>query len=107
MRRMKAQSNEKPQIPEWIIVDLKRSGLAPDDIDVEPLHSKNQLESLLGYSMFNGKSILEVGGYFIPYPNAPDYCRLKLKEPIGKAKYLWPVRNLASGITPTSPKVSP
>jgi hypothetical protein len=40
--------------------------------------------------MYKNTSILDIGGYFIPYPLQEGYFRLKLRYPIGDAKYLSP-----------------
>jgi len=91
----------KQQIPEWIGNDLKKSGLKPEDFAIEPLQSKEELIDRLGFAHIDGNSILRIGGYWIPYPNAPDYHRLKLKHPIetdnGKVKYLSPKKEMGFG----------
>ena len=53
----------------WIMHDLDKSGLTPDEFRIIPLTSNDQLTKYLGYTSFQGKSILELGGYFIDYPN--------------------------------------
>ena len=74
---------------QWITDDLARSGLTPDDFPVTPLKSEGELTRRLGFSKMGDTSILDVGGYWIQYPNT-EFYRLKLKEPIGDAKYLSP-----------------
>jgi len=52
--------------------------------------SEVQLQKYLGRKHFNGESLIDVGGYFIEFPNCSNYQRLKLKTPIGKVKYIAP-----------------
>jgi len=88
---------ENPQkqkrIDLWILEDLKKSGLDIENFPVEPLKSESELKERLGFTSIEDKAgnwvnIIEIGGYWIPYPNVPDYYRLKLKNKIGDAKYL-------------------
>jgi len=74
----------------WINQDLQKSGLTAADIKIIPLASEVQLQSLLGRTRFNGKSLLKIGGYFIKYPNCNNFHRFKLKTPIIKTKYISP-----------------
>jgi len=74
----------------WIKEDLAKSGLTNDEIQIRPLLSEVQLQKYLGRKHFNGKSLIDVGGYFIEFPNCSNYQRLKLKTPIGKVKYIAP-----------------
>jgi len=82
----------KSEFEKWILDDLQKSGLTTDDIDIIPLTSEDQLKKNLGITHFKGKSLLDVGGYFIKFPNHKDYYRLKLKTPIGKVKYIAPLK---------------
>ncbi|MCH7535648.1 MAG: DUF3854 domain-containing protein, partial [Bacteroidetes bacterium] len=90
----------------WIIEDLKKSGLNPDNILIEPLTSEAELRERLGFTKIkdnlgNSIEIMDVGGYWISYPNARGYYRLKLKHPIqthdGKVKYLSPKKEMGFG----------
>lgn len=54
------------------------------------MKSEEQLQKILGFTAIGNTSILGIGGYFIPYPLQQGYLRLKLKSPIGDAKYLSP-----------------
>lgn len=76
----------------WIISDLTKSGLTPEDFRVEPLRSEAELRERLGFTQVGDVRLLDVGGYWLPYPNAPDFYRLKLREPIkmdsGTMRYL-------------------
>jgi len=74
----------------WIKEDLAKSGLINDEIQIRPLLSEVQLQEYLGRKHFNGESLIDVGGYFIEFPNCSNYQRLKLKTPIGKVKYIAP-----------------
>jgi len=75
---------------DWIKEDLARSGLDMNTFPIIPLKSEEQLKKILGFSTIGNQSILAVGGYFIPYPLQNGYYRLKLRNPIGDAKYLSP-----------------
>jgi hypothetical protein len=77
-------------IDDWIKRDLEKSGLNIADFPVIPLRSKEQLQKILGFKTIGNTSILGIGGYFIPYPLQKEYFRLKLRYPIGDAKYLSP-----------------
>ena len=78
----------------WILEDLSRSGLTVEHFTMEPLESEDELRDRLGLAQIAGTQIINVGGYWLRYPNAPDYYRLKLREPIktdsGTVKYLSP-----------------
>ena len=74
----------------WILEDLKKSGLTPEDFPVIPLENERQLYNILGFTMIGNTRILDVGGYFIPYPNVKNYYRFKLRYPIEGTKYLAP-----------------
>lgn len=76
------------RIDKWIVDDLAKSGLTTDDIKIIPLTCENQSKNMLGRTHFDGKSLLEIGGYFIPYPNHTDFYRFKIKTPIDKTKYI-------------------
>lgn len=82
--------NTKRIINDWIRKDLEKSGLDIDDFPVVPLKNEEQLEKILGFTAIGNTSILNVGGYFIPYPLQEGYFRLKLRHPIGDIKYLSP-----------------
>lgn len=76
--------------PEWVLEDLKKSGLNTENFSIVLLENEDQLKKELGYKTIGGKPIIDIGGYFIIYPNVKDFMRLKLKEPISKCKYLSP-----------------
>ena len=88
---------------QWIIDDLAKSGLTLEDFPVILLQDDAKLFSILGFTEFEDRKILEVGGYFIPYPNVPGFSRLKLKESIGKCKYLSPRKERCLGNHPFIP----
>lgn len=91
MASIKQSSNVVAFEPcQWIIKDLKKSGLTWKDIDIFPLENQSQLIKYLGFDKFKQRSLLEVGGCFYRYPNNCDYVRLKLKEEIEGSKYLSP-----------------
>jgi len=50
---------------DWILEDLAKSGLAPEDLEIIPLVSEEQLDKYLGLRSTGGQSIIDVGGYFI------------------------------------------
>ena len=77
-------------IDDWIKEDLAKSGLDINTFPIIPLKSEEQLKKILGFSTIGNQSILAVGGYFIPYPLQEGFCRIKLRNPIGDAKYLSP-----------------
>jgi len=90
----------------WIREDLEKSGLTNEDFNIEPLKSESELKERLGFTSIqdntgNWVKIIDVGGYWIPYPNRPVYYRLKLKYPIetdnGKVKYLSPKKEMGFG----------
>jgi len=78
------------QFPDWIKTDLGKSGLDYADIHVMPLRNEEELNDNLGYLTMHDERIIDVGGYWIPYPNVHGYKRLRLKRKIGDAKYLSP-----------------
>jgi uncharacterized protein DUF3854 len=94
----------EPGLDSWIIEDLNKSGLTSANFSVEPLRSEKELKERLGVTRIKGKSgklhrIIDIGGYWIPYPNIPGYYRLKLKRAItdskgNKRKYLSPLKKL-------------
>lgn len=88
----------------WIEKDLQKSGLSNENFNIEPLKGEAELMERLGFATFNGTPIEKVGGYWIPYPNVPNYDRLKLKSPIetkdGKKKYLSPKKEMGFGNKP-------
>ena len=69
---------------------MERSGIEEDDFPVIPLKNENELKEIIGFTTFRNTSIVDVGGYFIPYPLQEGYFRLKLKYPIDGVKYLSP-----------------
>jgi len=77
--------NRDNQIPDWILEDLTKSGLNPENFPIEPLRSKDELMDRLGFSKIGGTEIMDMGGYWIPYPNISGYYRLKLKDEIDDA----------------------
>ncbi len=112
---MKAQRKSlvvkpKPsQLLDWMVLDLEKSGLTIDNFYIELLESEAQIEERLGFSAIMDKSgnwikLIELGGYWIPYPNHPNYYRLKLKSPIeakdGTVKYLSPKKEMGFGNIP-------
>lgn len=78
------------RIEDFIQEDLAKSGLSLESFPVTLLMSETELMDRLGFKFFGEKRITDVGGYWIPFPNVSGYYRLKLKEPIGDAKYLSP-----------------
>ena len=88
----------------WIQNDLHKSGLPIEKFTIEPLKGEAELMERLGFATFNGTPIEKVGGYWIPYPNIPNYYRLKLRSPIetkdGKIKYLSPKKEMGFGNKP-------
>ena len=72
----------------WIQKDLQKSGLSIENFTIEPLKREAELRERLGFASILRIPIATVGGYWISYPNVPDYFRLKLKNKIGDAKYL-------------------
>lgn len=69
---------------------MEKSGIEKKDFSVIPLKSKTELKEIIGFTKFKNISILDVGGYFIPYPLQKGYSRLKLRYPIDGVKYLSP-----------------
>jgi len=79
----------------WILEDLAKSGLTPENFAIEPIIDEKQIKERLGFSMIkddngNWVKIFDVGGYWVKYPNVENYYRLKLKQKIGDSKYLSP-----------------
>jgi len=72
----------------WMQKDLQKSGLSIENFTIEPLKGEAELRERLGFTSISGTPIATVGGYWISYPNVPDYYRLKLRDKIGDAKYL-------------------
>ncbi|HEX3035421.1 MAG TPA: DUF3854 domain-containing protein, partial [Thermodesulfobacteriota bacterium] len=85
----------------WIIADIKKSGLAPDNFTADPLRDEEELKRRLGFTQISNIPIMSVGGYWIPYPNVSEYFRLKLREEIktedGNIRYLSPQKELGKG----------
>jgi len=75
---------------DWVLEDLNKSGLTVHNFTIEPLRNENELKERLGFPVFGAIKIIDVGGYWISYPNAPGYYRLKLKKKIGDIKYFSP-----------------
>lgn len=89
-------------VPQWIVEDLIRSGLTLESFTVEPLQSEQQLVERLGFRQIGDTKIIDVGAYWIPYPNVQDYYRLKLVQEIkdsegDKIKYLSPRKESGKG----------
>lgn len=106
MSHKKENPGRETELDDWIIEDLAKSGLTADNFEVEPLISEAELEEQLGVTKTKDISgnwirILEIGGYWIPYPNVSGYYRLKLRREIqtqeGKVKYLSPKKELGKG----------
>lgn len=93
--------NALKNTPQWIIEDFNKSGLDLASLPVESLKGEGELMQRLGFSSISGTPIISIGGYWIKYPNVPDYSRLKLKHPIetdnGKVKYLSPKKEMGFG----------
>jgi uncharacterized protein DUF3854 len=94
---------------DWIVKDLKKSGLSIENFSIEVLSNVREPKERLGFSGIEDKSgdrirFIDQGAYWILYPNAPDYYRLKLKSPIetkdGKVKYLSPKKKMGVGNKP-------
>ena len=100
MDHEKQYPNEPSGLAQWIIDDLDKSGLSVDYFGIDVLTSETELKDRLGFTHIGKESILEVGGYWISYPNVPGYCRLKLKEQIEGAKYLSPSKEKGFGVPP-------
>lgn len=96
----KIHLDEPSVLDEWIINDLRTSRLTVDYFGIEVLTSDTELKNRLGFTHFGKESILEVRGYWIPYPNVPGYYRLKLKKQIEGAKYLSPSKEKGFGVHP-------
>lgn len=75
-------------LDEWIVEDLEKSGLTPENFTIEPLRSEAALKERLGFTRIGDTPIMGVGGYWIIYPDGS--CRLKLREKVGDVKYLSP-----------------
>lgn len=86
----KIHPDELSGLDQWIIDDLHKSGLTPENFTLGRLNSEVELNDRLGFVEIAGISIMDAGGYWIIYPEKPGYYRLKLKENIGDAKYLSP-----------------
>jgi len=88
----------------WMQKDLQKSGLSIENFTIEPLKREAELWERLGSAPISRTRILTVGGYWIPYPNAPGYYRLKLKTPIvtekDTIKYLSPTKKMGFGNKP-------
>ena len=78
----------------WILKDIENSGLTLENFPLEPLKNEDELKERLGFIKIGEKKIIEIGGYWIPYPGVEGYWRLKLKTTIStsesKVKYLSP-----------------
>lgn len=95
MTQQMKNPNAQPVPDDWIDEDLANSGLTREMFAVQPLQREAELQDRLGFTTIQDKDgnwikIIDIGGYWIPYPNVPGYYRLKLKEKIGDAKYLSP-----------------
>jgi len=96
-------------LPNWINEDVENSGLTQENFHIEVLKDILELRARLGFSALpdisgNRVKLIEHGGYWILYPNAPNYYRLKLSSPIetkdGTAKYLSPKKEMGFGNKP-------
>lgn len=95
------------EFDKWIIKDLAKSGLTPENFTVEPLRSGAEPKERLGFTavkdeLGNWVKIIDIGGYWIPYPNVPGYYRLKLQREIidqegNNIKYLSPKKEMGFG----------
>lgn len=90
------------QIEEFMQEDLAKSGLTRDNFKVEPLRDEQELRDRLGFVSINGTCIMDIGGYWIQFPNEPDYCRMKLMREIkdekgDRIKYLSPSKAKRKG----------
>lgn len=100
----------KPQLEEWALKDLAKSGLTVDFFPVEPLQSEAELQERLGFTVIqdepgNWVKIVDISGYWIPYPNVPGYYRLKLRREIidsagSRIRYLSPKKEMGFGNHP-------
>jgi len=98
------------RIPQEVKADLEKSNLEWKDIakynwhviDTTELNAFEELKSILGFTSYNGHSILKACKYILvmPYSNN-NFSRVKLYPSINGTKYLQP-----SGITP-SPYILP
>lgn len=69
---------------------MEKSGIDEKDFPIIPLKTEKELKTIIGFSKFKNTLILDIGGYFIPYPLQEGYFRLKLRYPIEGVKYLSP-----------------
>lgn len=90
MNQQATKPRKQPGLDGWMSEDLQRSGLTEGNFTMEPLESDEQLSGRLGFTRIGDTRIMDVGSYWIPYPNVPGYYRLKLREKIGDIKYLSP-----------------
>lgn len=81
---------------EWMIKDLRDSGLSDTTIlemrleEIKGQKGNERLKEILGFLHIENHSILQLSEcYLIHYPNN-GFCRLKLQNKIGDAKYLSP-----------------
>lgn len=103
MRELKEKtrtSSAESGLDKWIIKDLEKSGLTLEDFPVIPLKNEEQLKHYLGFTTMDGVRIIDVEGYFIPYPNVEGFFRLKLRNPIGDCRYLSPKKERGLGNHP-------
>ena len=93
--------NNNIETPEWILKDLAKSGLIPENFQFKPLTSEDELMDRLGFHKIAGLELIKIGGYLIPYPNVEDSYRTKLKHPIEtdnvRVKYLSPKKEMGFG----------
>ena len=92
---------KQSQLLDWMVLDLRNSGLSPEEFKIEPLKDERELKERLGFTKIGNTKIIDVSGYWMPYPNAHGYHRLKLKHPIetdeGRVKYLSPKKEMGFG----------
>ncbi len=66
----------EPELDAWIVEDLTKSGLKPELFAVEPLKNEEELKERLGFTAIKDESgnwvkIIDIGAYWISYPNVP------------------------------------
>lgn len=89
-------------IEKFIQEDLRKSGLTLKDFPVTPLLGEDELLNRLGFKFVGEKRIIDIGGYWIEFPNEPGYYRLKLMKEVKdeeghKIKYLSPSSKTGKG----------
>jgi len=86
---------------DWMVLDLRNSGLSPEEFKIELLKDERELKERLGFTTFPGIPLISVSGYWIKYPKVEGYHRLKLKNEIktenGTVRYLSPKKEMGFG----------